>query len=650
MKLQALLLLMVAGMVGGQVYTPPTGQPAAQPGAPTDTVTTPKQKPAASPFGQEIPLLDPSAETITVAGITIPLGDNRVLKARFEKYLSQPPESDEATLEYRKTIAEILATVSPFHKPAPNLYDAFKLLPRASTYPGDANICGTLAEAVYMAMLSKSDIASLKKLNESIEQEKKDIQAKADWDARHEKAPGVATPTAPPAKGGAKGGGGGGGKVAGSNPGAGMESLKYADTLRRIVEIEALKKSNILRTEAQTIKTKAQYQVNMIQWFVQRRFEHVIMAARFYNQVWKDGDTTLRIDKGSDVAKLFSESMGVSPTVSSLDSFSNEAVREADKYIEAFNLMLTRNELHSASQRLMEAFAVGEYLAPVATLSLEKKLKVLAYTRDLNEVYGALQAHDFTKAKILVDRLKVTAKDFPSSKMDGAISGYSLASDLAIDEAKAHLVARENDKAAEKIRAATEIWPTNPKLDEFRKLIKDGAPMLTARNDFDRLLSESNYREIAKRQYEFAPAIQGDAKREDAFKQIMTNLTKIEAAMGKAAEFGKIGQNYAAWEQLAEIRTQFPDDPKLGRELELLAPKVADFTKALDRAHQFETRTPKQTGTAIAWYLKARGIYPRSNLAETGIKRLLDDILTDDTNDTAASTAESTDKLPLDSN
>jgi hypothetical protein len=651
MKPQFLLLLLASGMAYGQVYTPPAGQPPAQPGTPTDTATRPQQKPAASPFGQEIPMLDPSAETITVAGVTIPLGDNRVLRARFEKYLSQPPESDEATLEYRKTIAEILATVSPFNKPAPNLYDAFKLLPRAATYPGDANICSNLAAAVYMAMLSKQDVASLKKLNESIEQEKKEIQAKADWDARHEKAPGVA-PAATPA-GGARGGRGGApqqGGTQGSNPGAGTQSLKYADTLRRIVEIEGLKKANILRTEAQTIRTKAQYQVNMVQWFLQRRFEHVIMAARFYNQIWRDGDTTLRIDKGSDVAKLFSESMGVSPTVSSLDSLSNEAVREADKYIEAFNLMLTRSELHSASQRLMEAFAVGEYLAPVATLPLEKKLKVLTYTRDLNEVYGALQAHDFTRAKELSVRLKAAAKDFPASKMDGAISGYSLASDLAIEEAKAHLLARESDKAAEKVRAATEIWPTNPKLAEIRKAMGDITGLLAARNDFDRLLSEGNYREIAKRQYEFAPVIQGDAKREDAFKQVMTNLTKIETALGKAAEFSKVGQNYAAWEQLAALREQFPDDPKLGRELELLASSVADFTKALDRARQFENGTPKQTGTALAWYLKARGIYPRSDLAEAGIKRLLDDILPEDIPETSGSTAGIPEKAQQDSN
>ena len=107
----------------------------------------------------------------------------------------------------------------------------------------------------------------------------------------------------------------------------------------------------------------------------------------------------------------------------------------------------------------------------------------------------------------------------------------------------------------------------------------------------------------------------------------MTNLGEIEKAIGKAAEFSKVGQNYAAWEQLAEIREQFPDDPKLGREMELLAPKVADFTKALDQARQFENRSPAQTGTALSWYLKARGIHPQSKLAEDGVKRLVGQIL-----------------------
>ena len=625
MKPRILFPLLLAGLAQAQVYTPPPTQNASRQGAPPqDTAAAPARQSSPGPLGQEIPMLDPSAETISVGGVAIPLGDNRLLKARFEKYLSQPPETDEDAAEYRKNVAEILATISPFRSGGPNLKGAFQLLPRASAYPGDANLCMSLAESIYMALLAKNDVSSLNDLNKSMEQEKKAIARKADWDARHDHDKRLVQGTSASTE--AKGGTG----TDRAGPGAGINSLKYADTLRRIAEIEIMKKENRIRTEAQTIQTKAQYQVSMVQWFAQRRYEHVLMAARFYNQVWKDGDTTLRVDKGSDVSKMFSQSLGISPTVASLDSLSNEAIREVAKYIEAFDLMLSRDELHSASQRLMEAYALGEYLAPVATLSLEKKRRVALYVRDLHELYGALQARDYTKTKELADRLKETAKDFPSSKVDSAIAAYTLASDLAIEEAKAHLLSRDSDKAAEKIRVATEIWPTNPKLVEFRNLITSSGGLVVIRNDFDRLLSEGNYREIARRQYEIAPAIQGDATREDAFKQIMTNLVKIEAALGKASEFSKVGQDYAAWEQLAELREEFPDDPKLGRELELLAPKVADFTKALDRARQFEKRTPVQTGSALSWYLKARSIYPQSNLAETGAKRLVQEILPPD--------------------
>lgn len=605
-----------------QVYTPPPAQqPAAQPAA--DSAPTERKTQPAPLFGQEVPMLDPAAETLTIGGVGIPLGDVRLLKARFEKYLAQPPEDGEAAEQYRETIHAILDTVSPLHPGGPDLSEAFKLLPRAASYPGDANLCGSLAESIYTAMLAKQDVEGLRKVNLSMEKEKEQIIAAGDWAARHEQDTSVGS-NAAVANG--KTGGKGSGKAP-ATPGRGMTSLKYTNTLRRIGEIEALKKANIIRTEGQTLKTKAQFQVNMIQWFVQRRYEHVLMASRFYNQIWKDGDTALRVDKNSDVAKLFSESIGINPTVSSLDSLSNEAIREVAKYIAAFDLMLARGELHSASQRLMEAYAIGEYLAPVATLPLEKKQQVAEYVRNLNELYGTLQARDYTKARSLADKLKSAAKDFPSAKVDSAIAGQTLASDLAIEEAKAHLLAKEAEKAGEKIRSAAEIWPMNPKLSEIRTVVTSGGAMVSARNDFDRLLAEKNFREIFQRQYELAPAIRGDVAREDAFRQVITNLTKIEAALGKAAEFGKMGQNYAAWEQLAELRGEFPDDPKLGRELEILAPQVADFTKALDNARKLETRTPKQSSAALSWFLKARSLHPQSKMAAEGVKRLSDEIL-----------------------
>ena len=243
MKSLLFSLLSWAGLAQAQVYTPPAAAQPVPAAAPTDTAPpAAKKQPAAGPLRQEIPLLDPSAETITVGGVAIPLGDNRLLKARFEKYLSQPPENGDAAAKYRATINEILATVSPFKAGGPDIYAAFKLLPTASTYPGDANLCGSLAESIYMAMLSKKDVNGLKKLNKSIEDEKQAIIAQGDWQARHERdkdlgeAKDVKDPKAKtqPA----------------TNPGTGVNSLKYVDTLRRIAEIEVLKKSNLVRTEA----------------------------------------------------------------------------------------------------------------------------------------------------------------------------------------------------------------------------------------------------------------------------------------------------------------------------------------------------------------------------------------------------------------
>ena len=616
------------GMLEAQVFTPPAPKPL--PATPTDQAPASQKQESESPFGQEVPLLDPSAETVTVAGVTIPLGDSRVIKARFEKYLNEPPEDDEAAQQYRKDIEEILALLSPQRLASlsgkkdsgPSLAEAFKLLPKVASYPGDARLSSTLAESIYTAMLAKQDGRNLRLINERMTEERLNITKQADDMARNERPNQINKET----------------KVTETNnsrveetlsPGVGEQSLRYAEHLRRITEIEVLQKSNIVRTELAVAQSKTQYQVAMAQWFLQRRFQHVLMAARFYNQIWRDGDRTLRIDDNSDVSKLFTESLGASPTIATLDSLASEAIRDSEKAIDAFEFLLERGEIHNASQRLMEAFMLGEYLTPVATLPREKKRQVQGYITDLNLLYGAMQARDYGQAKSLITSLKKMAKDFPAAKAEGAIAGYTLASDLAIEEAKANLLAKKSDEAAESIKQAASIWPTNPKLEEFKSMVGSSSELISSRNDFDRLLSESNYREIAKRaeEGEFILAVRGDKERTAALKQITTNLRKIEIAISKAAEFSKKGADYAAYEQLAQIREEFPEDPKLGREIELLAQRVADFTKAMNNGEKLKSRREPQLASALAHYLEAQAIYPDSELAEAHINSILAEIL-----------------------
>ncbi|MFM2170064.1 MAG: hypothetical protein RI957_293 [Verrucomicrobiota bacterium] len=634
-----------------QVYTPPPDSgkpaPAANQGGGDTTIVRPQQQNSAPLMGNEVPFIDPSAETVTFNGRNFAIADNRLFAARFERYLNEPEDSSEEAVEYRKTIDEILALVSPHNPTGPNLYAAFKLLPKASNYPGDAKLCDSLSQAVYVAMVSRKNVEGSKKLMEALEDEKQRVIREADWKAANEKDPtlnqtgstsgGVRTSrqTGQPQTAGGNGnqqGNGGPGQRTGAatDPGRGVQSLRYADMQRRILEIEALKKKNELKGEVQIVQAKIQYQALMMQFFMQRRFQHVLMASRFYNQIWTDGDSKLHIDKNSDTSKLFNESVGFSPTVASLDTFSSEFIRDCDKGVEAFNFLVDKGELESAAKRLSEAYAVGEFMPGIRTLPRERKRRVLEFVRESYKLLAAIDAKDYVTAEKISASMKSMASDYNGNKADAAIATYTRVSNMHIMTAKTHVAANEIDKAREEIKKAMEVWPQNPKLAEFDQLVEAGSTLVTAKNDFDRLLSENNYRQIFTDQYRIAPAIQNDPQRMEAFKQIIGNLTSIEASIGKANEFSKMGQDYAAWEQLALVREKFPDDPKLGRELELLAPKVADFTKALDRARQFEKRSPKQTGSAIAWFLKAQKIHPQSELAEQGVQRLLDEILPED--------------------
>jgi hypothetical protein len=478
-------------------------------------------------------------------------------------------------------------------------------------------------------VLAKKDVSSTRALSEAMEDEKKRLISKSDWKAAHESDPSLNETK----QTGGGGGGNGGGKQPGQskqpaqNPGRGTVSLEYVDSVRRIAEIEVMKKANTAKTEIQITQAKIQYQALMLQFFVQRRFEHVVMASRFYHQIWRDGDSKLDIDKKSELSKLFSESLGSSPTVSALDALASEAIRDVNQGVEAYNFLAEKSELQSAAKRLSEAYAVGEFMPSIRTLPRDKKRKVLEFVRESYKLIAALDVKDYTTAKELTVKLKASSGDFDPTKADAAIATYTRVSDMHINAAKLAASQADNEKAALEIQKAMEVWPQNPKLAEFDKLVEAGGGMAVAKNDFDRLLSEQNYREIFRRQYEIAPSIAGDAAREDAFKQIITNLTRIEGALGKAKEFSKMGQDYAAWEQLAALRKEFPDDPKLGGELERLAPDVADFTKALNKARAFEERKDQQVGSALSWYLKARSIYPRSDMAEAGIQRMLEEIL-----------------------
>jgi hypothetical protein len=121
-----LALLATLSIAPGQVLHPDarsrvTNPPANDSGGGGDTVIQrqPENKPAASPMGNELPFMDPSAETVSWNGHTWAATDNRLLAARFERYLNEPEDNSEDALDYRATIDSILELVSLITRAVP---------------------------------------------------------------------------------------------------------------------------------------------------------------------------------------------------------------------------------------------------------------------------------------------------------------------------------------------------------------------------------------------------------------------------------------------------------------------------------------------------------------------------------------------------
>ncbi|MBK1792649.1 hypothetical protein [Persicirhabdus sediminis] len=627
MKSSALILLATCLPLAAQVYNPTGATPQQQPAnnsssGDTTIVRQPKEK-AASPIGNEIPFLDPNQESITFGGMTFPLLESR-LGSQYQSYLAAEPNlSDEAT-GYRQAIEDILAATSP-QRSAPmsqKLREGFRLLPLAASYPGDAKICDSLGNAIYTAMLSKMNSRQLKDMMEDMEKEKSRLIRNADITAEGNKLQ-QAQPTSSK-KGGKQ-----------NNSKSVITSRELRNYDKRILELEAMQKANRVKGEAAIISAKVQYQGLLTQLFLQRRFEHVVMGCRFYNLIFGDGDNKLRIKKGSDVDKFFSEGMGTVATVAGLDSAANEAIRKSDSLVEAFNNHISHKELHNGSRRLMEAFAIGEFMASVQTVPAEQRRIILEYVQDSFSLVKAMDVHDYSQAQIIVQSLKEQSSDFDSTAVDGAIAAYTRVANSHVRAAKMALLQQDMAKFETELKNATEVWPTNPKLNELDELLDRGASQLdtagTLVNDFDRLLADKNYREIFNRRYEFVPAVKDDIQRRDAIEQIITNIMVIEQGLKRAESYSQKGLDYEAWESLRQLRDkpEFSKDAELGRAIEQLASNTAELARALTRAQELEEgRFGKpQVGSAMSWYLEAQRIYPGSQYAKDGINRLLDIML-----------------------
>ena len=456
--------------------------------------------------------------------------NNPLTGTQFEKFLNAPPETSDAAKTYRERISTIMDLLSPGNATKENQDTAYNLLPKASEFESDANICTTIHDAVYAAANSRVEVQRLTDLNQTLEKQREvaeynNLQATRD------------VPISPTAV--AKG------DEANNNANLQAErDARLGPAKRELDSVSQTIEHNKMEIATSEAQAKFQFQALILQLFVQRRYQHVIIADRFYRALFDDGDQSIEtfqkmaenLGYNADAGQLkvtakgdpnvagaagsgggagastgsngsgagvgntgggmdgsaFSASgmqFGVEnasveslmnavssgmrtvsktfKTLSQLDGVANEIIRDVDEGVTVYKYLLSQNEVEAATAQLVSLWTKGEYLPSVRLLTQDEKRSSLKYAQLINKLVTASNSGNIDTLSEVVAEMKKQASDFDATEILANIQATKVASSMHIAQARVAASKGDLQTVQTEITRAASIWPNNPELQSF---------------------------------------------------------------------------------------------------------------------------------------------------------------------------------------
>lgn len=588
-------------------------QPAAPPAqaapaqSPLDVSGAPASNPNAEPtnprlLGMEIPILDPSNDTVSYNGGKFDVGNNAVVRAKFEAYLHGTPDTSEETRLYGKKIEKILKYVRGHYKSQETIgSDALvqigKTLYSLSEVPTDGRHAGVLASCIVSALDAQRTNRTRRIENSRLNKEL-DSLARATNNLSKSKST--------------------------------NNSFLVAYNTKKIAQWQAEQAKNSASNVQSELAAKVSYQSNMVAFLLMRRYDHAVIASRVYRHVFHDGDNTMKIEKDSKADQFLKSTTGMPPTVNTVDALANEARTSIDKHMEAVHSMLAQNKLGAATQHLIEAVAIGEHMISVLTFPVEGRKRVAEYWTLRKRALSALNARDYAMVDQIAAKMKALDVEFDDSMLLSYSAGKKRQSDLCIRNARKALMAGDDDEFNRCITEAGTIWPLNPNLDASAKHLEDFDNNTSVLAEFRTLFARKEYRTIFKEQERFE-CVALDPELKAQYKEVILVISTIDAMLKQlesVADQDRVMGPCIAYEKLVEYSTTEPrcaDDPNYKDALNQYAQKAHDFVQALRDAEECEKR--REFGSALANYYRALCLYPKSTLAGQGASKVSDIIV-----------------------
>ncbi len=617
-----ILLPMLCAPLSAQNQQPPPAAPAQQPAAQPAAPAASSEPRPPQLFGVEIPLLDPASDTVSYNGGVFDVGNNAVVRARFEKYLQQNPDESSDARKYRSKLEELVRVTQRNARSSKtvggeNMVKIGHGLYEMSEYPPDGGQSGALASAMASALSVQFANRKRDRENDKLQKEIDDLVSHTNRLTNINTGRGGRGPSAVSR-------GNGKGKASAGNA-SNTNAVRISHNTKTIAGHEAAQVKNDAESTAALALSKVNYQSMLVSLLLSRRFDHALIGANSYRHIFRDGDTTLKLEKDSKADKLFRNTAGLPPTINSIASAAATARREVDQHMEAVDNLLEQNKLSDATQHLIEAVAVGEYMSSVSSFPAEKRRRIAEYWSLRRRVLTSLNARDYGTAEEIASRMKELDRDFDDAMIMSYCAAKKQQSDLALRNAVKALQEGNDDDFNRYITEAGTIWPRNPKLAEGRKKLETIDSHDPVKEEFKALIARREFRTVFNEQTRFE-VVAIDPELKEQYRDAITLISTIDGMLAQldvAAQQDRVMGPCMAYEMLLDKKAEderYTSDPLFTDALNRYALAGHDFVQALEQAEDCEKRG--EMGSALSCYYRAQCIYPGSRLAKEGAERV----------------------------
>ena len=429
---------------------------------------------------------------------------------------------------------------------------------------------------------------------------------------------------------------------------------QIADVAKEVKSLEDEKES-ISHLVTAAVR-KLQFQQFIIELAMQQRYIHSLIACGFYRNSFKRGDLSISeeaypnghssksqktaasnndsqpsdgkspqnpvlaetttapaLPTGAPASSLPSAELPVISTITGLESFLLNRIRDAIKDREAMDNMLREGQMSAAESVLRKMMLTAKYQPELQTLPYADRQKIQRFSQTAKRLSDALNARDYPEISRLAGEVEKDCSDAGMSDLKVFAAEHPRKAMHWAKQSELALKAGDPKTAQSLMEAAIRRAPLNPDVTSKIEGVQDDVLNDNRlADDIQDIVQHRDYQTAFERMNEFVPLVasENDPGLKTKYEALLEMERSLRAALEKCDELERRGNYSEAWLALSTLDATVANDSRLNLRKSKLSGKCARFVSNYTNAVEHEQSG--KNAISLAWYLSALSDAPGS--------------------------------------